>query len=84
MTEAASVYGDRDQTGRALPTASVSASVSSFDLSTPLNVTVQYGGHVYLVCRVQDVGNKSVNDAVVFLSFLAFGPFRSSRDSSGF
>ena len=32
----------------------------SFDLSAPLNVTIQYGGHVYLVCRVQDVGNKSV------------------------
>lgn len=33
----------------------------SFDKSLPLNVTVQYGAHAHLVCRVQDVANKSVN-----------------------
>ena len=33
----------------------------SFDKSLPLNVTVQYGAHTHLVCRVQDVANKSVN-----------------------
>jgi hypothetical protein len=33
----------------------------SFDKSLPLNVTVQYGAHAHLVCRVQDVANKSVH-----------------------
>jgi len=32
----------------------------SFDTSLPLNVTVQYGAHAHLVCRVHDVSNKSV------------------------
>lgn len=31
-----------------------------FDLSMPLNITVQYGAHVHLACRVLDVSNKSV------------------------
>lgn len=50
----------------AMPSSSRNSSSSkrplspSFDISVPLNVTIQYGGHAYLVCRVQDVGNKSV------------------------
>ena len=31
-----------------------------FVSSVPLNVTIQYGAHAHLVCRVQDAGNKSV------------------------
>ena len=36
----------------------------SFDPSLPLNVTTQYGAHAHLVCRVQDVANKSVRNLV--------------------
>jgi len=32
-----------------------------FVSSVPLNVTIQYGAHAHLVCRVQDAGNKSVS-----------------------
>ena len=31
-----------------------------FVSSVPVNVTIQYGAHAHLVCRVQDAGNKSV------------------------
>lgn len=34
----------------------------SFDTSLPLNVTIQYGAHAHLVCRVHDVSNKSVRE----------------------
>lgn len=37
------------------------ATMPSFDVSLPLNVTTQYGAHAHLVCRVQDVANKSVS-----------------------
>jgi hypothetical protein len=37
-----------------------SPNMPSFDVSLPLNVTTQYGAHAHLVCRVQDVANKSV------------------------
>jgi len=32
-----------------------------FVKSVPVNVTIQYGAHAHLVCRVQDAGNKSVS-----------------------
>lgn len=32
----------------------------TLDATLPLNVTTQYGAHAHLVCRVQDVANKSV------------------------
>lgn len=32
----------------------------SFDASLPLNLTIQYGAHAHLVCRVTDLANKSV------------------------
>ncbi|XP_046462777.1 uncharacterized protein LOC124208948 isoform X2 [Daphnia pulex] len=46
--------------GKALG-ASVGNNMPSFDVSLPLNVTTQYGAHAHLVCRVQDVANKSVS-----------------------
>jgi hypothetical protein len=54
--------------GKALGASHVGNNMPSFDVSLPLNVTTQYGAHAHLVCRVQDVANKSVRFAQLLFS----------------